>query len=213
MVRPTECVGNSDFDQKHIISGDALYDLPFGRGRTYGATMPFWANEIVGGWTISALPSWHTGTALTTGSGAFVAGYANNAPAILVGSKSDVRSHAHKTAGGQVNLFADPEKATNAYTGPVGFQIGSRNDLRGPNYVNFDMGLAKDFPIHGDRLKVKFRADAFNAFNHASFARPSTAKSENDISSGNFGNISSTVPGPDGLTSARVLQGALRVEF
>ena len=213
VVRPTECVGDSDFDQKHIISGDAVYNLPFGRGRTFGATMPFWANEIVGGWTISALPSWHSGTAFTTATSAFVAGYANNAPAILVGSKSSITPHAHKTSSGQVNLFADPDKATNAFTGPVGFQIGSRNSLRGPNYVNFDMGLSKDFPIHGDRVKLKFRADAFNAFNHASFALPSTAAADNDITSGNFGNISSAVAGPDGLTKARVLQVALRLEF
>lgn len=213
VVRPTECVGNSDFDQKHIISGDALYELPFGRGRAYGAAMPLWANEILGGWAISAIPSWHSGTAFSSATSAFVAGYANNAPAILVGSKSAVAPHAHKTASGQVSLFADPEKAANAFTGPVGFKIGSRNDLRGPNYVNFDMGLAKDFPILGDRLKLKFRADAFNAFNHASFNLPSTTAQENDITNGNFGVISSTVPGTDGVTTARVLQGALRLEF
>ena len=213
VVRPTLCVGNSDFDQKHIISGVALYQLPFGRGRTFGATMPFWANEIVGGWDISAIPSWHTGTAYTTASSAFVAGYANNAPAILVGSKSTVKPHPHKTNGGQVSVFADPEAAASAFTGPVGFKIGGRNDLRGPNYVNFDLGVAKDFPVFGDRVKLKFRADAFNAFNHPNFALPSTAKRENDITSGNFGVISSTVAGADGVTKARVLQGALRLEF
>ena len=215
VVRPTECVGNSDFDQKHIITGDAVYELPFGRGRAYGANMPVWANEILGGWMVSAIPNWHSGIAFSTATSAFVAGYANNAPAILVGSKSTVAPHAHKTSTGQVSLFSDPEKAAAAFTGPVGFKIGTRNDLRGPNYVNFDMGLAKDFPILGDRLKLKFRADAFNAFNHASFNLPSSTPGvqENDITNGNFGVISSTVPGTDKVTTARVLQGALRLEF
>jgi len=204
VVRPTECMGNSDFDQKHIITGNVLYNLPFGRGRAYGATMPFWANEILGGWNISALPSWHSGVAFSTVSSAFVAGYANNAPAILVGSWSNVAPKAHKTANGSVNLFADQTKALASFQGPVGFQIGTRNNLRGPNYVNFDLGVAKDFPIYGDNVKLKFRCDAFNAFNHASFNLPASS----DITAGsNFGIITSTA------NNARVLQGALRLEF
>ena len=91
----------------------------------------------------------------------------------------------------------------NSFSGPIGFKIGTRNDLRGPNFVNFDIGVGKAFPLYGDNLKLKFRVDAFNAFNHASFSIPST----NDITSGNFGRITGTD------NSARVLQGALRVEF
>jgi hypothetical protein len=205
VVRPTLCVGNSDFDQTHIITGNALYNLPFGRGRTYGASMPFWANEIVGGWDISALPSWHTGIAFSTGTSAFVAGYANNAPAILIGNYSDVKPHAHKV-NDSVNLFADQDKALNSFEGPIGFQIGSRNNLRGPNYVNFDLGLAKEFPLYREIVRLRFRADAFNAFNHASFDLPTVAQS--DITGGSsFGQISKTA------NDARVLQLALRLEF
>jgi hypothetical protein len=200
-------VGNSDFDQKNIITGNALYDLPFGRGRAFGSTMPMWANQIVGGWSISAIPSWHSGIAFSTGSSAFVAGYANNAPAIRIGSWSNVAPHAHKTSDGSVSLFSDQTKALNSFTGPIGFKIGQRNDLRGPNYVNFDLGVGKNFPIWGDNLRLKFRADAFNAFNHASFNLPSTALRENDITSGTFGQITSTA------NAARVLQLALRLEF
>lgn len=211
VVRPTECVGNSDFDQKHIITGTALYNLPFGRGRTWGATMPFWANEILGGWDISAIPSWHSGTAFSTVASAFVAGYANDAPGILTGSWSNVAPHAHKTADGSVILFADQNKALASFEGPIGFKIGSRNNLRGPNYVKFDLGVAKAFPIHGDNVKLKFRADAFNAFNHASFALPSFTAT--DITGGsNFGKITTQAADAD-LTTGRVLQGALRLEF
>jgi hypothetical protein len=203
VVRPAECVGNSDFDQKHIITGDALYDLPLGRGRRYGATMPLWANEVVGGWSISAIPSWHSGIAFSTGTEAFVAGYANNAPAIRVGPWSNVAPRAHKLSDNSVNLFGDKDKAVASFTGPVGFHIGERNELRGPNYVNFDLGLGKAFPLYGDNVKLKFRADAFNAFNHASFNLPSV-----DITrASSFGQINSTA------NSARVLQLALRMEF
>ena len=43
------CRGNSDFDVTHIVSANALYDFPIGRGRWLGTNMPGWANQIVGG--------------------------------------------------------------------------------------------------------------------------------------------------------------------
>jgi hypothetical protein len=203
VVRPRECRGNSDFDVAQIISGDFLYNLPFGRGRDFAATAPFWLNEVIGGWDISGLPSFHTGNAFSTVSNAFVAGYANNAPAIFNGNTVAVSPHAHKNPGGDVNIFTSQQTAQSAFTGPLGFQIGPRNSLRGPKFFNMDLGLGKTFPLIGEDLKLKFRADAFNAFNHPSFSTPATT----DITSGNFGQITSTA------STARVLQFALRLEF
>lgn len=211
-LRPRECRGNSDFDVTHYITGDFLYNLPFGRGRSFGATVPFWLNEVIGGWDLSALPSWHSGDAVTTNSNAFVAGYANNAPAIFNGQRAAVLPHAHKTADGSVNLFADSDRALSTFTGPIGFTIGSRNNLRGANFFNMDLGLAKTFPLVSDRVNLKFRADAFNAFNHPNFADPNTDNL--NITGGTFGQITSTI-GPTGSTNdnARVMQFALRLEF
>jgi hypothetical protein len=207
VVRPRECRGNSDFDVRHIITGNALYDLPFGRGKTFAANSPIWLDELIGGWEISGLPSWHSGEAFSTVTSAFVAGYANNAPAIFNGDHAAVRPNAHRDSSGTVYLFKDTTKAFDSFTGPVGFQIGSRNNLRGPNYVNFNLGLGKDFPLGIEQLKLKFRADAFNALNHASFAAPNTGATSTDITNGNFGKITSTA------NAARVLQLALRLEF
>jgi hypothetical protein len=61
VVRPRECRGNSDFDVTNYLSGNFIYDLPFGQGRSIAATAPFWLNELIGGWGLSRLPSWHTG--------------------------------------------------------------------------------------------------------------------------------------------------------
>ena len=204
VVRPRECRGNSDFDVSSIISGNFIVELPFGRGRAIGSTIPFWANEAIGGWEISGLPSWRTGTAYFAAANAFVAGYANNAPAILVGNSGDLKSSVHKTADGTVYGFANPDTAVAQYTGPVGFQIGERNNLRGPHYGDIDLGLGKTFPIYRENVNLKFRCDAFNATNHPSFNTPSTDITQ---ASGPFGVISST------YSSARVLQLALRLEF
>ena len=203
-LRTGLCYGNSDFDVKHYLNGEFVYELPIGQGKAVGSNAPHWANEIIGGWELSGLPSWHSGTAYFAASNAFVAGYANDAPAILVGNKSDVAIHMHKDSTGTLWAYkSDDQPAATDYTGPVGFQIGGRNNLRGPGYADVDLGLGKTFPLF-EGVNLKFRADAFNSLNHPSFNTPS-----NDIteSSGLFGVISST------SSSARVLQLALRLEF
>jgi hypothetical protein len=204
--RPRECRGNSNFDVTNIFNGNFIYELPFGRGKAIGATVPYWANEIVGGWEISGLPTWRTGNAYNAYSNAYITSFANNAPATLVGSPALLNAHVHGGNGGRLYGYSNPTGALAAFTGPTGFNIGQRNNLRGPGYFDIDLGLGKTFPVWREGVNLKFRADAFNATNHPSFNPPSA----NDITQASgvpFGAITST------SSSARVLQLALRLEF
>ncbi len=221
VVRPRECRANSDFDEKHIINGDVTYQLPFGKGRMFESNPPNWLNEIIGGWDVSGITDWHTGQAWGTGSNAFVASYSNDAPGILVGSKSLVATHLTKLSaaqGGGVNNFASGPAAAGAYEGPIGFRIGERNGLRGPGYFNEDMGLAKKFAVYNN-VNLNFRTDAFNVFNHPNFSLPASnvynGLDEQDVTNtSQFGAISSTVTPAGNLNNgARVLQLSLRLEF
>jgi hypothetical protein len=213
-IRLGICRANSDFDATHNITGDWIYDLPFGKGKSFGSTMPRWADEIVGGWQISGLLSWRTGFAFTTVANSFPISFANNVPAIFNGDNHAIRTNPHlDRATGQVQLFADPNAAVGAYSFPTGLEAGSRNNLRGPHYSNFNIGLGKYFPVT-EKVKLQFRADAFNAFNHTNFALPGSSATA-DISlpyatGGSFGVITSA-----GSTEipARVMQFALRVDF
>lgn len=204
------CRANSDFDVTHNITADWIYDLPFGRGRTLGRGMSRWMDEIVGGWQISGLASWRTGFAFSAISNSFPISFANNVPAVFHGDKAAIRNDPHlDRATGQVQLFADPDAAVAAFSFPTGLQAGSRNNLRGPHYSNFNLGVGKSFPIN-ERTKLLFRADAFNAFNHTNFTLPGISGTA-DISlpyasGGNFGVISSAA-------DARVMQFSLRLEF
>ncbi|MGB6722126.1 MAG: carboxypeptidase-like regulatory domain-containing protein [Terracidiphilus sp.] len=217
-VRPNECWANSDFDENQIITGDATYELPFGKNKMFLSSGSTLVNELVGGWSLSGINDFHTGQAWGTNSNAFVASYSNDAPGILIGSKSAVATHLVKPSTGGVNIFASQANAAGAYEGPIGFQIGERNGLRGPHYFDADLGLAKIFPIVGERVNLKFRADAFNAFNHPSFEMPSenvyNGLDQQDITSSTFGDISYTVEPPGNENNgARVLQLSLRLEF
>jgi hypothetical protein len=193
------------------MSGNFIYDLPFGRGRSFAASAPFWANELIGGWEVSGLPSWHTGNTYFAAANAYVAGFANDAPAILIGPLAPLKTRINGGEGARVSAYTDPTAALSEFTGPVGFQIGTRNNLRGPGWFNLDLGLGKTFPVYGDKVNLKFRADAFNSTNHPSFGLPSASNTYGaDITEAEgvpFGTINSTA------STARVLQGALRLEF
>ena len=213
VLRPRLCRGNSDFDVTHYLNGNFLYQLPFGRGREFAANIPWWANEAIGGWELSGLPSWHSGTPYMANSVAFLMSYSNEDPAILTGSLGPMKSHV-TVQNGQVYAFKDYQQAFNQYTAPVGFQIGSRNNLRGPDFFLLDLGLGKTFPIYKEGVNLKFRVDAFNALNHPNFQAPSFENNMSLVAAPNeFGVIPGTVIPTGSDTAARVLQGSLRLEF
>jgi hypothetical protein len=204
------CYANSDFDVQHNITGDWVYQLPFGRGKAFGSTMPRWANELAGGWSWSGLLSWRTGLAFQTVANAFPISFANNVPAIFDGDKSALKVNTHaevNAASGEptIQLFKNQAAAFGSFSGPLGLEAGSRNNLRGPHYSNFDMGLQKHFPIT-EAVQLEFRADAFNVFNHTNFDLPGTAGTADITSPSTFGVIT-------GDYAKRVLQMALRLDF
>ena len=203
------CYGNSDFDITHVITADALFQIPFGRGKAFASTIPRWLDEIAGGWQLSVVSTWQTGFAFQTVSNAFPISFANNTPAVFNGDTAAIKTSPHYDPNTQqIQLFADPTAAIGSFSGPLGLQGGSRNNLRGPHFSNFDLGLAKHFPIT-EKAGVEFRADAFNAFNHANFGLPGASGTADISNASSFGVITTTV----GAQPYRVLQLALRVDF
>jgi hypothetical protein len=91
----------------------------------------------------------------------------------------------------------------------------ARNALRGPGYINVDMAFSKTTSIT-ERVKLEFRAEFFNLFNHANFLNPGVvnegdgvtfnAATGNNINSDQFGQITSTY-------DPRIIQLALRLTF
>ncbi len=213
ILRPRICRANSDFDVRNAINGSFEYQLPIGKGRDFGANMPWYLDELVGGWEVSGLPSFQTGSPYMANSVAFLMSYSNEDPALLVGNKGDMKSHV-TIQNGQVYAFANHTKAFSDYVAPVGFQFGPRNNLFGPNFFNLDLGVGKTFRLTPERVKLKFRADAYNALNHVNFLAPSF---ENNMSlvapPDEFGVVAGQATAAGADYPARVLQGALRIEF
>jgi hypothetical protein len=205
------CKGNSEFDVTHQISGDVIYDLPFGRGQIIGRNSARWLDEVIGGWQVSGIYTWRTGFAFPVLDNASTVTFGNTAYPIFTGNASALAVSPHTDPnlnGNGIQLFANPTAALAAFSAPTGLQTGTRDELRGPRFSNVDLGIAKSFPLWSEKYKLTFRAEAYNAFNHPNFALPSSI----NISGSNFGQITST-SSTSGDQSARVLQGALRFDF
>lgn len=116
---PKLCRGNSEFDMTHLISADGIYDLPVGRGRAFGSDMPRVLNQIVGGWQIAGIATWHTGFAFTSVTEAYLYSDNNNIPAIFDGDTSALKTHVHND-NGQIQLFSNPTAALSAFLAQSG---------------------------------------------------------------------------------------------
>jgi hypothetical protein len=83
-----------------------------------------------------------------------------------------------------------------------------RNHFYGPGSNVFDMVMAKNTQIT-ERMAMQLRCEAYNVFNHTAFDQPDNALQDGSL----FGFSSTTVRRPDGTTSARQLQFAVKLQF
>lgn len=196
------CRGNADFDVRHIINSNWVYELPVGQGKAIGGNLPGWLDHIIGGWEVSGIYTWRTGFAFSTSTGSFPVGFNFNSPAVLTGSRSLGDGNIHNE-GSNLQFFRNATALLGALSNPANGQIGNRNVLHGPHFWNVDLAVLKNFKMPwSEKHRLQFRWESFNAFNHPSFAEPST-----NINGTNFGVISSE------RSSPREMQFALRYDF
>jgi hypothetical protein len=196
------CRASSDFDSRHVITADYVYDLPVGRNRSALRDAPKWLDAIVGGWTWSGILSYRTGYPFTINTGAFPTDFTLDAPAVATGP---LKSGIHTDSSGNLQYFADPTATLANLSFPFAGNVGNRNAATGPGFFDFDMGVIKSFQMpYSEKHRLVFRWDSFNTLNHPSFSGPASASLSNTSS---FGIINSTASTP------RVSQFALRYEF
>lgn len=197
----------SDFDTRHQFNTNWVYELPFGRGKSFGATSSRWVNAVIGNWQWSGLARWTSGfpTTIETFT-SFPTNWELPSAAILVGSKP--KAGAFIDPNGNPNLFQNPSAAQGDFRYSYPGESGQRNELRGPGYFGIDSGLSKMWPIK-ESQNLKFSWEVFNVTNSVRFDVAALPQSTGqlDQSSSVFGTYSST------LTRPRVMQFALRYSF
>jgi hypothetical protein len=209
--------GISDFDIRHIINMNAVWELPIGRGRSFLNSMPGFAEAILGGWQLTNIWRWNSGTIAGTPFDA--AQWATNWNAQSNGVRIKPIT-ATPTRGGKndPNLFSDPVAAYQSFRNARAGEVGDRNDFRLPNYWTIDMGLGKTFTMpYNENHKLIFRWEVFNVANFQPMGTLLGGREgfglgqDPDLSvpSGVFGNFTNIHP----FATPRVMQFGLRYQF
>ena len=198
--------GNADFDIRHLFNANAIWELPFGRGRAYGSNANGFVDAIIGGWSVAGIFTARSGLPFTMFSGAWPVTVftADNAgvPTIFTGSNTDFAVDIRDEGDG-IQYFADPAAVQAAFRYPHHGEVGNRNLFRGPSYWNIDAVVTKKFRLPWSESHVlSLRAEAYNLTNSNFFGPPDLT-----FNSSNFGRITTVQSAP------RVIQFGIRYDF
>ena len=178
--------GPADFDRRYIANVSTIWAIPAPHSSPL-------MHALLGGWEYTMIFNYTGGYPFSVYSGQDNAltgtglQRANFVPGQSVGLSNRSASEWFNKAAFVVN--------------PIGtYGDTGRNAYRGPGYIDFDMGLMKQFRLKG-RLNTTFRFETFNVFNHTNLGVPDAT-----VTDGNFSKITSAY-------DPRILQFALRLNW
>jgi Carboxypeptidase regulatory-like domain/TonB dependent receptor len=178
----------SDYNLPIANITSLVYDLPFGRGRQFLGQSNGLVNTIVGGWQLSGINTMQAGTpfnltytpnsanALSPQIAATYRGANEYRPNRVNGVPLTERVKLSSGYIQYVNYSALTLPATKSASGTLLSPFGneSRNPGRTPAYYTTDFALNKNFDTPLEGLKVQFRTEMYNAFNHTNLYLPAS---------------------------------------
>jgi hypothetical protein len=194
--------GPCNFDLNHNFVTSALYELPFGQGKTFLSGLPKVANGFVSNWSLSGIVTLQSGLPFT--------------PTISVDQANTGVGSQRPNVIGKVTMVRKPNcwfydsrnsscgSGTNAFAVPALYSYGNGgiNTLRADGLKQVDVSLLKQVRF-GESRALELRGSFFNVFNHTTFAAPGTT----NIDSSSAGQITST------LNASRQIELAAKFYF
>ena len=174
--------GPSFFDVRHNFTIGGLYELPYGRGKMFGASAPKVLDLVLGGWSLNYSLAARTGFPITitandrTGQAVRGNVRANRYRELVVNESARTIDNYFGLPTDRTNIFCaggvDDGKC--AYGQPADGFFGNSGigTERGPSFFNFDTSIGKKFKVT-ERQYLDFRVEFFNALNHVSWTPPS----------------------------------------
>ncbi len=157
--------GNSDFDIRHLINANSIWELPFGRGRKYFSGANNIADSIIGGWRLSGIARWNSGEPISTpfDDARWATNWNVQSNTVRV---TDFQSCPDRGGLNAPKLFGcDPNGIYRSLRNARPGESGERNTLRLPGYFSLDVGLAKKFKMPWEGHSLELRLEAFNVTN------------------------------------------------
>lgn len=215
-LRQSDNYGPSDFDMRHIVNFNSVWQIPLGKGRMFFSNSNSVVDALIGGWQLSSIFRYNSGEPMGT-----VGRYFDNAGWVtnwntksgVVQTKDVPTGVFFNGTGGLPTMFADPQEAFHSFRSPFPGETGDRNRLRYPAYVVLDMGLQKQFAMPwSETHKLGIKWEVFNVTNTPVFTGPVSErrvgyKPENRNVPTGFGEFTATKSAP------RVMQFAIRYDF
>jgi len=204
-IRQHDSWSVSDFDVRHIVNFNSVWQLPVGRNRRFSFGGNRWADGVLGGWQLSNIFRWNSGYPISAPYDAFT--WATNWNVQSFGTRiAPIQACPTRGDTQPPKLFGcDPNKAYQSFRNAKPGETGDRNVFRLPGYVVLDIGLAKTLAIN-ENHKLQLRFEAFNVTNTQ---RMGTVLSTRD----GYGltDIPSSGPAPTNFSNFTAIQGDRRV--
>jgi hypothetical protein len=210
---PSCAWASGTWDARHVVNGNAVYELPFGRGKnmlSHGV-----ASAIAGNWQLTTAALARTGFPVNVLlPSSYISPYGNSGtlrPNLVPGVPLT------PPGGRTIAHWINPA----AFAAPAAGTLGNapRGLFPGPGTWQVDTGVAKTFSI-AEKARLEFRSEFFNVFNHPQLGPPNATFTPG--STAGFGSITTTVNlntaivspiTPVGSGTPREIQFALRLEF
>jgi hypothetical protein len=171
-IRQHDSYANSDFDVRHNINADVVWDLPVGKGKAMMSGAGRGMDAIIGGWQLSSIFRWNTGLPAQPNpfdNARWATNYnvqANVTPINPIHTCPNRPSNGTPKLFGGCNVNQIYQNFRNAYPG----EIGPRNILRMPGYFGVDLGLGKSWKMpYSENHQLQLRWDVFNVTNTQHF--------------------------------------------
>ncbi len=182
-------IANEDIPHRFVASG--VYEVPFGRGRKFGSTLPAFADAVFGGWSLGSIVFWASGRPYNPIVGTNPA----NTGTFGIVNRPNLVGDPYS---GERTLIRDFNTA--AFVPNRQYEIGNagRNILRQRSFFNWDFSALKNFRLR-ERLRLQFRFEGFHFSN-----TPRFGQAGNGVGTADFGRIT-------GADTPRNLQFGLKL--
>jgi hypothetical protein len=186
----------TDSASRFVTSG--VYELPFGPNKAVNSSIGF-VNRLIEGWQVNGVLVLQSGF-----------------PLVIRGANNNAANRPDSTGVSAALPSGEQSVArwfrSDVFVNPVPFTFGNVGrtlpDVRGPGTTNVDFSLIKNTRIT-EKFRLQFRAEAFNALNHANYRLPNTTftpDAQGRNANPNFGVITAA-------RDARIVQLGLKLLF